>query len=79
MTPSDVEKVLVAHVLASRETAVEPETDLVAQQIFDSIGFIDLVAWVEERFGVSFAADEIEAAFVTVAKIAAAVVAKRGI
>jgi acyl carrier protein len=76
---TDVEQVLITHVLATRETPVEPDTDLVAQQIFDSIGFIDLLAWVEERFGVSFAADEIEAAFVTVAKIAAAVAAKRGI
>ena len=76
VTEGNVQKQLIDHIERASDRSVDPDTDLVEERVFDSMGFIELVLWVEERFGVTFEADELEAAFVSVAKIAASVVKK---
>ncbi|MCZ6766560.1 MAG: acyl carrier protein [bacterium] len=76
MTEGNVQKQLIDHIERASDRSVDPDTDLVEERVFDSMGFIELVLWVEERFGVTFEADELEVAFVSVAKIAASVVKK---
>ena len=77
MTEDEVALAMMQRIEATRGRRIEAWTPLIEAQIFDSMGFIEWVAWVETCWGVSFEADEIEKAFASIATTAAAVIAKK--
>jgi acyl carrier protein len=42
-----------------RPVAVAPDTDIIAQGLVDSLGIFKLIAFVEEKFGVTIEPDEV--------------------
>ena len=59
--------------------AILPDTRLVSDGILDSLASLKLVSWLEERFGVSIAAHEVDVDHLdTLGLIADLVLSKRG-
>jgi len=59
--------------------AITPETRLVSEGVLDSLASLKLVSWLEERFGVSIAAHEVDVDHLdTLELIADLVLSKRG-
>jgi acyl carrier protein len=59
--------------------AISPETRLVSDGILDSLASLKLVSWLEERYGISVAAHEVDVDHLdTLDLIADLVLSKRG-
>lgn len=57
---NDIEKYLLTElVMDTNKTSLEPDEDLLNQGIIDSMGILQLVAFIEEKFGVSVADEDI--------------------
>ncbi len=60
------------------ERAVEEETELIESGVLDSLAILDLVVFVEQRFGVELTADEITPGnFGSIAALAALIERRR--
>ena len=67
---------LIRHLTETSEVEVRADTLLSDEGVLDSMGFVELVAHVEETYGVAFDEEELESSFVTVSSIAAQVANK---
>ena len=59
------------------EGSIEPDTELVASARIDSLAILDLVVFVEERFGVALTADDLTPRNLASVSALAALVAAR--
>jgi acyl carrier protein len=77
MNRGQIEARLIAHIESVSGAHVSAETHLIDEQIIDSMGFINLIAFIETEFGVSFEEGELDECFEHVSMIAGLVVKKR--
>lgn len=63
MTQSEIRHVLQEFLLAkypaARQAGLTPDTPLLDQGIVDSMGILELVAFIEEQFGVTLSDEEL--------------------
>jgi acyl carrier protein len=60
---NELEKYLLAEINISQEIekqSISPDEDILSQGIIDSLGFLKLTAFIEERFGVKVADEDME-------------------
>lgn len=77
MNQGQIEARLIAHIESVSGTHLTNRTHLIDEQIIDSMGFINLIAFIETEFGVSFGEGELDECFESVSMIAGLVVKKR--
>ena len=73
---AEIREHLIWHLAATSEVVVHADTLLSDEGVLDSMGFVQLVAHVEEMYGVTFDEEELESSFDTVNNIAAQVAKK---
>ena len=74
----DVRKFLRENFMLDAAVAIEPETSFMESHILDSTGFIELIGFIEERFGLAVGDEEmVPENFDSLANIAAYVTRKR--
>jgi acyl carrier protein len=78
---TDVEQFIVNELLQGRGiSAVDPSENLLAKGIMDSHGVLELVAFLEERYGITVADEDLTPEnFESVASIDGFVTRKRGV
>ncbi|NNE10095.1 MAG: acyl carrier protein [Gemmatimonadetes bacterium] len=77
MNRGQIEARLIAHIESVAGAHVTNTTHLIDEQILDSMGFINLIAFIETEFGVSFEESELDECFETIGMIAGLVLKKR--
>ena len=77
---AEVEKFIVEEIaLGSGVDSVEHDEDLLAQDIIDSLGIVELVAFLESRYGIKVGDDDlVPENFQSVDRVVAFVAAKGG-
>ena len=84
MTKDDITTQVRAYIVAEflpgeSPEAISPDTRLVSDGILDSLASLKLVSWLEQRYGVSIAAHEVDVEHLdTLGTIADLVLSKRG-
>ena len=75
----DVDRFIVDELMAGEISQIDPDEDLLAAGIVDSFGLQQLLAFIDERYGVSVAATELTPAnFQTLRNIEAFVQSQTG-
>ncbi len=75
----DLEQFILEITQGSGVTAVAPDDDLLAQGVIDSHGLMELVGFIEQRYGISVSDDDLlPENFQSLSHIAAFVERKRG-
>ncbi len=77
MNRGQIEARLIAHIESVSAARVTAATHLIDEQIIDSMGFINLIAFIETEFGVSFEESELDECFESIGMIAGLVTKKR--
>ena len=78
LSVTDVEESLIHYLGRVSGRAISGSTRLIEDRVLDSIGLIELLAWVEGRYDVSFSAVDLETAFRDVGTLATRVAGKTG-
>ena len=76
MNIAEIEKLLIDFIKVKTDREVFADTPLFDENILDSMGFVELVAYTEETFSVEFDANELDRVFDCVEDISRAIAEK---
>jgi acyl carrier protein len=79
METVNVEKQLIGYFKEKSDTAVDSKTLLLEEKIIDSMGVMELIAFIESNFGVEFTDDDLTVDnFKTIDSIMSVIMSKAG-
>jgi acyl carrier protein len=58
-TQAELTQFIEKELAKGRKTQIQPEDDLLSEGIIDSLGILQLVAFIEDRFGVQVADEDV--------------------
>ncbi len=76
MNITTIQADLIAYVLQKTDRQVELETNLAEEEVFDSMGFVELLAHTEASYKIQFNAEELDHVFNCIADLSKAIADK---